>query len=177
MPSSALQNYHCHYFSFLLFNSKQFFPPSRGRGSPGHSEGWTLPRPCPRSPAAGHRGSAATLSPDAAAARRLARLPLADPGPAPAALAGEGAPWWPQPRALRPTARRAPAAPRCPGERSPRGARRWRRRFREQGFQIQVSFSPEPYARYLRYPCEWRRKTKTQQSLSQMPVLLNIKRL
>lgn len=47
----------------------------------------------------------------------------------------------------------------------------------EEHFQIQVSFSPKFYALYLLYPCEWQIKRKTNQSLSQMPVLLNIKHL
>lgn len=44
--------------------------------------------------------------------------------------------------------------------------------------RFKSAFLPRPApAACLRYPCEWRRKRKTQQNLSQMPVLLNIKRL
>lgn len=47
----------------------------------------------------------------------------------------------------------------------------------EEHFQIQVSLSPKFYDLYLLYPCEWQIEPKTNQSLSQMPVLLNIKQL
>lgn len=44
--------------------------------------------------------------------------------------------------------------------------------------RFKSAFLPRPApATRLRYPCEWRRKRKTQQNLSQMPVLFNIKRL
>lgn len=196
MPSSALQNYHCHYSFFFFSTQNCFFLPraAGGRGQAQHpvpSEGCcTGP-----SPLAHNRGTAVlprSLSLDAAAApgglgcaprtptRPRLQVPAGEQvtrrwptgGPSPRALSEPG---WPTP-SHRPPPLGRPL--RVPGRRTPAGTwGSWRRPFREQGFQIQVSFSPKAYARYLRYPCEWRRKTKTQQSLSQMPVLLNIRRL
>lgn len=190
MPSSALQNYHCHYSFFFAFQLKTAFSSLEPRGRPGagaapRPPGGMMPhgslpaRPQPE-PGRG-RSSRGTPTrprlrtpageqvtgrwPTGGGPRAVAHGPWPTGGPSPPALSEPG---WPAPS--RPAARRPSAIP-C----GFLGG--WRRPFREQGFQIQVSFSPEACARDLRYPCEQRRKTKTQQSLSQMPVLLNIRRL
>lgn len=134
MPSSALQNYHCHYFFFFfLFNSKLFFPPSSCRGlgrPPGRSEGWVPHRPS--LPLTRSRDTAVLPPPLSSAVGPgcPSQTPTRFP---PRALAGQRVLWWwlrggPSPRGAvragphRSIARRPPAVPGVSwGAEAPRG--------------------------------------------------------
>lgn len=151
MPSSALQKYHCHYsFSFCFaFQLWAALSSLELRGCQGSSV-----------PLAGTQHSQGTS------------VLLRPPSPA-------------VPQGCHPI----PACRPCwaaGGLRWPRGGPELSEPAlsRHKGFSLskvsrfKSAFLPRPApATRLRYPCEWRRKIKTQQNLSQMPVLLNIKRL
>lgn len=168
------------FFFFCFSTQNRFFLPGAagwggaGAGAAPRSLGGMLHQSIPPQPRLARSGATAvlprSLSLNAAAAPGgLGCAPRTPTRPRLRALAGERVTrrWptgGPSPRALSEPGR----PPRCPVSSRPsaipcqsRGYLGGRRRpFREQGFQIQVRFSPKAYARYLRYPCEWRRKTK-----------------